>query len=91
MTRWTTQTLADYLNRTENTTLSHNDIAGVLGEAGVRLPTRATQHGRRARRREPLDVRVEFVVVNEPYARALRERQTEAIAAILRWVREHPE
>jgi len=62
-----------------------------LREAGGRLPTSPEQRTRRGRQPGPLDVRVEFVVGDGPPARALRERQTEAIAAILRWLREHPE
>lgn len=91
LARWSTRTLAEYLRRSEDVTVSNNYIATVLREAGVRLSTAPDRQYRRGRQPEPLDVRVEFVVVDGPPARALQTRQTEAIAAILRWLREQPE
>ena len=91
LARWTTRTLAEYLHRSENITVSNNYIATVLRDAGVRLPAAPEQRGRSGRQPEPLDVHVELIVVDGPPARMLRARQTEAIAAILRWLREHPE
>ena len=91
MARWTTRTLADYLHRTENVTVSSNYIATVLRETGARPPDVPTQQTRRGRRPEPLDVHFELVVVDGPPARALQVRQTEAITAILQWLREHRE
>jgi transposase len=91
LARWTTRTLADHLSCTDGVTVSNYYVATVLREAGVRLPAPPEQQTRRGRQPEPLDVRVEFVVVDGPSARALQQRQTEAIAAILRWLREHPD
>jgi len=88
---WSTRALADFISRTGELTVSSNYVATVLREAGVRLPASPEQQTRRGRQPEPLDVRVEFVVVQGPPAPALRERQSEAIGAILRWLREHPE
>ena len=88
---WTTRALAGYISRTGELTVSNNYVATVLCEAGGHLPGPTGRQGRRGREPEPLDVRVELIVVHGPPARALRERQSEAIAAVLRWLREHPE
>ena len=71
---WTTRTLADYLHRTENVTVSNNYIAAVLRGAGERPPAEPPQHPRRGRQPEPLDVHFELVVVDGPPAQALEER-----------------
>ncbi|MBS2965825.1 helix-turn-helix domain-containing protein [Actinocrinis puniceicyclus] len=89
--RWTTRTLAAYLAQGEGALVSNNYIALVLREAGVRLAAPPRSPIRRERPSAPLDVYVEFVVVDGPPARALRERQTEAIAAVLQWFRDHPQ
>jgi hypothetical protein len=68
--------------------VSHNYIAAVLREAGIDPAPPPTV--RKSRRSEPLEVEYEFVVVNGPHARALQQRQTEALLAALRWLREHP-
>ena len=86
---WTTRTLAQYLHRTENVRVSNSYIATVLRETGERPPAVAEHQTRRGRQREPLDVHFELVVVDGPAARALEERQTEAITAVLQWLREH--
>ena len=91
LARWTTRTLADHLRQTDGVTVSNNYIATVLREADMHLPAPPEPQGRRGRQPEPLDVHVEFVVVDGPPAQALRQRQTEATAAVLRWLREHPD
>ena len=88
LTAWTTRALADHLLQKDGITVSHNYIATVLREAGIDLtPPPAV---RKSRRSEPLEVEYEFVVVDGPHARALQQHQTEALLAILRWLREHP-
>ena len=88
---WTTRSLAEYLLRTENVTVSNSYIATVLRGAGARPPAAPTQQPRSRRRSEPLDAHFEPIVVDGAPARALEERQTEAITAILQWLRAHPE
>lgn len=87
LTHWTTRALADHLRQTDGITVSHNYIATVLREARIELTPPPTV--RASRRSEPLDVEYEFVV-DAPHARALQQRQTEALLDILRWLRDHP-
>lgn len=90
LSRWTTRNLADHLRRTDGITVSTNYIAAVLREVGIDLAAPTAPPVRRAQRSEPIEVEYKFVVVDGPHAQALRQRQTEALLAVLRWLREHP-
>jgi transposase len=91
LTRWTTRTLADHLRHADGVTVSNNYVSTALREAGISLTDSSQQRSGRGRQPEQLDVHFEVVVVDEPHASALRQRQTAAIRDILRWLRENAE
>jgi len=90
LTHWTTRALAEHLRHTDDITVSNNYITTVLRKADIDLKAPASPPVHRGRRSEPLHVEYEFVVVDGPHAQALQRRQTEALLAALRWLREHP-
>jgi transposase len=87
--RWSTRSMAAYLRESEGIAVSNNYIATVWREEKLN-PGRPVGP-RRGRRGAGFEVEERFVVVEGPLAEVLREAQSAATLALVRWLRDHPD